>query len=127
MMPAPQQLLADVEIVRSHGYDVRLVEDGTRSYVVLENCSLPPPYVPQVTNLMLIADYQYPMSALDMFWTEPHVKCPNGDFPQNANQFEPHIGKTWQRWSWHYPGWNPTTHSLVTHLEVCFDRLAQGR
>jgi hypothetical protein len=125
-MAAPARLLADVEVVRSQGHKVEIVEDGTRSYVVLSGQTLPSQYVPQETDLMIIADYQYPMSALDMFWTEPHVKCPSGSWPQNADQFELHIGRNWQRWSWHYAGWNPSTHSLITHLEVCFDRLAKG-
>jgi hypothetical protein len=62
-----------------------------------------------------------------MFWTEPHVRCGEaGPLPQAADQFEGHIGRTWQRWSWHYQGWNPSTHSLATHLEVCRDRLLKG-
>jgi hypothetical protein len=125
-MPAPERLLADAAIVREQGHDVSIVENGTRFYVVLSNYQLADLYVPEATDLMVIADYQYPMSALDMFWTDPHVRCPNGSWPQTADQFEPHIDRTWQRWSWHYPGWNPSTHSLLTHLEVCFDRLAKG-
>jgi hypothetical protein len=125
-MSAPERLLADVEAVRCEGNAIEMVEDNTRYYIVLSGQMLPSQYTPQKTDLMVIADYQYPMSALDMFWTEPHVRCPNGSWPRNADQFEPHIGRTWQRWSWHYPGWNPSTHSLITHLEVCFDRLAKG-
>jgi Prokaryotic E2 family E len=125
-MPAPERLLADVALLREHGQAAEVVEDGTRYYVVLSGYELPEAYQPRRTDLMVIADYQYPASALDMFWTEPHVRCLTGAWPQNADQFEPHIGRTWQRWSWHYPGWNPSTHSLITHLEVYSDRLARG-
>jgi Prokaryotic E2 family E len=125
-MPTPERLLADVALLREGGQAVEVVEDGTRFYVVLSSYELPETYQPRVTDLMMIADYQYPVSALDMFWTEPHVRCLTGSWPQNADQFEPHIGRSWQRWSWHYPGWSPSTHSLITHLEVYSDRLARG-
>jgi hypothetical protein len=125
-MAAPQRLLSDVEIVREQHPNVTVVEDGTRFYVVLIDYLLPPQYQPGKTDLMVMADYQYPMSALDMFWTEPHVRCESGGWPQNADQFQMFMGRNWQRWSWHYAGWNPSTHSLVTHLEVCSDRLAKG-
>ena len=125
-MPAPDRLVTDVEATRELGHDVRVVENGTRFYVVLARYRLPEVYAPTQTDLLVIGDYQYPMSSLDMFWTEPHVRCLDGRWPQNADQFEQHIGRTWQRWSWHYPGWNPSTHSLLTHLEVFSDRLAKG-
>jgi len=125
-MSAPERLLTDAEVLRLQGHDVGIVEEGTRFHVVISNFLLPSLYEPQKTDLMFIADYQYPMSALDMFWTEPFVRCRNGSWPQNADQFEQHIGRTWQRWSWHYQGWNPSSHSLATHLDVCFDRLSKG-
>src|SRR5487761_1283752 len=112
-MVAPARLVADVETARQLGHDATIVESGTRFYVVISGFQLPDPYVPNVTNLMVIGDYQYPMSALDMFWTEPFVTCPDNRWPQNADQFEAHVGRTWQRWSWHYRGWNPSTHSLL--------------
>jgi Prokaryotic E2 family E len=125
-MPVPQRLALDVDAVRAQGRDVQITEDGTRFFVILNNFVLPDHYNPPITNLMVMADYQYPMSALDMFWTEPHVRCANGAWPQGGDQFVEFVGRVWQRWSWHYPGWNPSTHTLATHLEVCFDRLSKG-
>jgi hypothetical protein len=55
-MGAPDRLLNDVEAVRSQGYEVTIVEDGTRFYVVFSNFSLPSGYVPETTNVMFIAD-----------------------------------------------------------------------
>lgn len=126
-MPDPAQLVADVERLTEDGFDASIVEEHPRYYVVLANLELPTFYEPTVTDLMMMADYQYPMSALDMFWTSPHVRrADNGTFPQNADQFEQHIGKSWQRWSWHYSGWTPAHHNVVTHLDVFFDRLARA-
>ena len=125
-MPPPARLVADVEHVRALGHAVDVVEDGTRFYVVFSDFALPPCYVPNRTDLMFVADYQYPMSALDTFWTEPHVRIPSGAWPQSADQFSEYMGRSWQRWSWHHTNWNPSLHSVATHLEVCIDRLARG-
>jgi len=124
-MAVSDRLLSDIDLVRSQGHNVEVIEDGTRFYVVLSNFVLPNYYNPSVTDLMVMADYQYPVSALDMFWTEPHIRCPNGAWPQSADQFEPHLQRIWQRWSWHYVGWNPASHTVATHIEVCLDRLSK--
>lgn len=126
-MPAPAQLVNDVQRLCEDGFGASIVEEHPRHYVVVADLELPAFYAPTVTDLLMIADYQYPMSALDMFWTSPHVhRADNGAFPQNADQLEQHIGRPWQRWSWHYSGWNPAHHNVVTHLDVFFDRLARA-
>ena len=125
-MPIPERLLSDVEVVRRQGHNVQIVEDGTRFYVVLSDVLFPDQFSPIVSDLKVIADYQNPASALDMFWTDPQVRCLNGAWPQSADQFAEYMGRNWQRWSWHYAGWNPSTHSIATHLEVCFDRIYKG-
>src|SRR5205823_11420373 len=104
-MTAPTQLVDDLARLRECELDATVVEEHPRYYVVIANLELPRFYVPTATDLMMMADYQYPMSALDMFWTDPHVRrADNGAYPQNADQFEQHIGRSWQRWSWHYGG-----------------------
>jgi E2/UBC family protein E len=123
----PERLVRDIDVLRSVGHRVDVIEDGPRCYVIVRDVNLPGSYEPRATDVMMMADYQYPQSALDMFWTLPHVRVSGGAWPQNADQMEIHCeGLQWQRWSWHYGGWNPATHSLLTHLEVCFSRLAAG-
>lgn len=127
-MPAPPQLLGDVAALQALGHDVAISEEPPRFYVLISDLELPPCYEPRTTTLMMMADYQYPMSALDMFWTDPDVRrADNGSFPQNADSIEQHISRSWQRWSWHYGGWDPSVHSVLTHLEVFFDRLARAK
>lgn len=124
----PPQLSADIEFLRQRRQEVNVVEDGTRFYVILKSFRLPDGrYAPPVTDLMMIADYQYPASRLDMYWTDPAVHLASGALPLNADQFETYAGRRWQRWSWHYEGWNPSKHNLSTHVEVFFDRLARGK
>jgi len=120
-MPPPARLLADVEALAADGHSVTIVEEHPRYFVIIQGLALPSLYEPETTDLMVIADYQYPLSALDMYWACPAVRI-NGAFPQGADQFSDFIDRKWQRWSWHYT-WNPSVHSLRSHLEVFFDRL----
>lgn len=123
----PPQLAKDVDSLRQEGQQIDVVEDGTRFYVILKGFRLlDRRYVPQVTDLMVIADYQYPVSKLDMYWTDPQVHLVSGALPLNADQFELYASRRWQRWSWHYPVWDPSKHNLRTHIEVFHDRLARG-
>jgi E2/UBC family protein E len=106
---------------------IEILEDGARYYIVFKDFKLPDgKYQMTATDLMVMTDYQYPASKMDMFWTDPAVHCLNGSFPQSADQFEQYAGRRWQRWSWHYPQWDPAQHSVITHLEVVQDRLARG-
>lgn len=123
-MVIPPRLAVDVEEVSQLGYRVEVVEQHPRYYVVFRALQLNSAYDPSVVDLMMMADYQFPMSALDMFWTAPVVRLA-GHLPQNADQFEQHIGISWQRWSYHY-AWNASCHTVRSHLEVFFDRLAKA-
>ena len=126
-MAIPAQLQVDLAELRVAGYTIEVVEDGTRYYVIFRDFRLPDSkFLASTTDLMLMTDYLYPQSAMDMFWTDPAVRCPGGTLPQGANNFETYGGRTWQRWSWHYSGWNPAHHNVRTHLEVVRDRLARG-
>ena len=122
----PPQLALDVEVLRQCGYAIDVTEEGTRHYVIIKSFQMNSAYSPTTTDLMMMADYQYPQSRMDMYWTDPEVRCGTGAPPMNADQFEIHLGRRWQRWSWHYPLWQPGKHNLITHLEVFLDRLARG-
>jgi hypothetical protein len=105
---------------------VELHEEPPRFFVIFAGLELPEWCAPRSTRLMMMADYQYPLSALDMFWTDPPIQTATGGWPQNADQFEQHVnGTSWQRWSWHYE-WDPARHNVLSHLDVFFDRLAKG-
>lgn len=126
-MPISGQLATDVEGLRADGFTIDVVEDGSRYYVVFKAIAVPSEaYTPGVLDVMVMADYQYPMSRMDMFWTDPAVSLSDGAVPQGADQLEEYAGRRWQRWSWHYPNWDPGCDSVRTHLEVVFDRLGRG-
>jgi hypothetical protein len=121
----PELLAADVAELRGLGHTVDVVEDGSRYLIIIRGNKLPAAYNPTQTDVMVMADYQYPQSAMDMFWTCPTVRLTAGTMPQNADQIEEYHGTKWQRWSWHYPGWDPARHNLLTHLAACLDRISR--
>jgi hypothetical protein len=126
-MPLPAQLERDIEGLREDGHVIEVIEDSNRFYIVFRDFAVPSDaYLPGTTDVMLMADYQYPMSRMDMFWTDPEICRATGGYPQGAEQFESYAGRRWQRWSWHYPNWNPACDNVRTHLEVVHDRLALG-
>ncbi len=70
----------------------------------------------------------YPLAALDMFWVTPGLALADGRQPQNADLLETYAGRTWQRFSWHYPSghrWNPATDGILSHLRFARLRLGQ--
>ena len=71
------------------------------------------------TDVLFLADQQYPLSALDMFWTELGVVRPDGSIPQNADSMQTYLGRQWRRYSWHRNGvWNPANNGLLEgHLD----------
>src|SRR5260370_30145303 len=108
----PPQLAEDIESLRADGYEISVIEDGSRYLVILGGFLVPDGrFVPNMTDVMVIADYQYPQSKLDMCWTNPHVQLASGGYPKNADNFEVHAGRNWHRWSWHY-SWDPIRHNL---------------
>ena len=124
-MPMPSRLDEDVESLRCDGREIEVIEDGSRYYVVIKRYDVPA-YEPSLTDLMVMTDYQYPQSKMDMFWTDPPLRRKDGGVPQSAEHTENYGGRDWQRWSWHYPAWDPSCHNLHTHLEVVKDRLSKG-
>jgi hypothetical protein len=126
-MPVPVQLAGDIESLREDGHVIEITEDGNRYYIVFVRFAIPSEaYLPRATDVMVMADYQYPMSRMDMFWTDPEILKTSGGYPQGAESFEEYAGRRWQRWSWHYPNWNPACDNVRTHLEVVNDRLSRG-
>lgn len=115
------------ELRKLTGLTVDLVEGDSQIFVILRAFSLPDgAYAVRQTDVLIIADQQYPLSALDMFYTEPDVLLPGGRVPLNADSIESYAGRTWRRFSWHRNGvWNPARNGLVDHLALIEARLAQ--
>lgn len=110
------------------GISVRVIQEPgtTRIFVLLSQVPLPVGVLKvNRTDVLFIADQLYPLSAMDMFWTEVEVVRSDGSIPQGAESIEQYLGRTWRRFSWHRNGiWNPTGNPVLDHFAFMESRLA---
>lgn len=123
-IPARLQQDAD-ELATSLGRPVRLHQSGNQFYVVVENAPLPGgAYTAASSDILMLTDFQYGTSAMDMFYMEEHLRPAAGPIPDHASQVEDHLGRRWRRWSWHRNGrWTPGVDGLLSHwafVEACW-------
>lgn len=123
------KLDADLALLRERCGGVECIDEGTRRLVIARGQELPAHWNRRSTDILLQVPQGYPLAALDMFWVTPGLALADGRQPQNADQLETYAGRTWQRFSWHYPPghrWNPATDGLVSHLRFARVRLGQA-
>jgi hypothetical protein len=63
---------------------------------------------------MIRIPQQYPITPLDMWYCDPPIRiAATGQFALASEVMEPHLGRTWQRFSRHLNnGWRPGVDSL---------------
>lgn len=123
------KLDADLALLRERYDGVEFIDDGTRCLVIARGLALPAHWNRRSTDILLQVPQGYPLAALDMFWVTPGLTLADGRQPQNADQLETYAGRTWQRFSWHYPPgsrWNPATDGILSHLRFARVRLSQA-
>lgn len=115
------------ELTAQAGVQVSITQEGQQVHVILQQVPLPAgAYRVTCTDVLFITDTQYPLSAMDMFWTEEAVLRPDGSVPAGAECIETYDGRTWRRFSWHRNGlWNPARNGLLDHFEFMQARFAQ--
>jgi len=127
-MVAADQLRQNAdELAEQAGVRVDIEQDGAQVYVLLRDLALPPgTYQVATTDVLYITDVQYPLSAMDMFWTDLAVLLADASVPAGADSIETYRGVRWRRFSWHRNGaWNPTGNPLLDHFEFMHDRFAK--
>ena len=97
----------------------------TGNALIIRDFELPSHWLADRTDLMILIPNGYPSAALDMFYVSPHLTLSDGKVPEAGNQYEEHLGKKWQRFSWHYQSrkWNPVKDTLLSHIKFCLNRL----
>jgi hypothetical protein len=115
------------ELEKDAGNRIQLVESVMQIFVLLEKVQLPAgAYRPDHTDVLFITDQQYPVSAMDMFWTEVDVVRPDGSIPTGGDSIESYLDRQWRRFSWHRNGiWKPTGNCLLDHFEFMQARFAE--
>jgi len=105
------------ELSESVGLNAEVLQEGNRLFVLIHKYPLPLG-VSKVehTDVLFITDTQYPLSAMDMFWTEVEVVKPDGSIFQGADTIEQYLGRSWRRFSYHRNSvWNTNGNLLMDH------------
>lgn len=115
------------ELAREAGIRVEIEEAGAQHLVILRDLPLPRgAYQVASSDVLFLTDAQYPVSAMDMFWTDLTVLLPDGSIPAGGESIETYGGRQWRRFSWHRNGvWNPNGNPLLDHFEFMQDRFAK--
>lgn len=115
------------ELETETGIRIQLVETGMQIFVLLAQVQLPAEaYRLGLTDVLFITDHQYPVSAMDMFWTEVDVVRADGSIPAGGDSIEPYLDRQWRRFSWHRNGiWKPTGNCLLDHFEFMQARFTE--
>lgn len=115
----------DSEWLASCGHPFRVFEHAGATCVVLTDIEFAA-YSPDRSNVLIRLPGSYPNGAPDMFWVEPWVRLPNGSLPRNADVAETFDGRSWQRWSRHYPGpaWRPHVDRIRTYWAWVMQQIA---
>src|SRR5258708_14362198 len=93
------------EMTEAAGITVNLVEEGTKIFVVLAQVRLPgKAFRLDVTDMLFQTDQMYPLSAMDMFWTELEVVRADGTVPQGAETIEQYLTRPCRRFIWYRNG-----------------------
>jgi len=100
-------------------------QPGMQLYLVLHHVPLPAGvFAVNSSTVLFITDKQYPLSAMDMFWTDVEVVRADGGAPQNAAGIETYLDRPWRCFSWHRNSiWNPDGNPLLDHYAFMETRL----
>ena len=115
------------ELSEKTSLQVEVEQEGAQVFLILRDVALPPrAYQVTSSDVLFITDMQYPLSAMDMFWTDPSVIRIDGSIGAGAESIEPYRGRQWRRFSWHRNGiWSPNGNPLLDHFEFMQVRFAQ--
>jgi hypothetical protein len=84
-------------------------------------------FAPSPVDLLIRVPPQYPMTPLDMWYCDPPIRMvTSGQFAPASEVMEPHLGRTWQRFSRHLNGtWRPGVDGLRSFFTL-IQRELQG-
>ena len=105
----------DEAFLNSKGLSWRLVPDGAGAFLIVAGYAVnEETYDRAAVDLMVRIPAQYNLAGLDMYYVDPPLRLRNGgSYPQAAESFESHDGRSWQRFSRHLPiPWRPGVDGL---------------
>jgi len=126
----PQELVQDLEVLKTQGYAFEIIEDGVKIYIKFKDHPLPSGiYNTDKTDLLIFTTSHYPIAGFDMFWVDSTLALKNNGHPKAAETFENHLGISWRRFSYHpYTAtpWSPSEDSVIRFMSYVDKRLLMG-
>jgi hypothetical protein len=126
----PEELIADLTILKDRGYVYEVPEDGGRVYVVFKGFPLPQGvYNLERTDLLIFTTPHYPNAGFDMFWVDAGLTLKSGGVPKSADSIESYLGRQWRRFSYHpynSKPWNPSEDNVASFMAYVEQRLRRG-
>ncbi|MBI2782679.1 MAG: hypothetical protein HYX64_01135 [Gammaproteobacteria bacterium] len=92
---------ADTEYLNQRGIAHEVTSESGMTCVVFPSWPLPAGFDHGIADLLIRLGPGYPDVHPDMWWFDPPVRLANGQSLPQTEVFEPHLGRSWQRWSRH--------------------------
>ncbi len=118
----------DEEYLKRTGLEYEVTPDAGLIALVIKAWPLPEGYEPREVDLLIRLPPGFPDTQPDMYWCDPAVRLTRtGGYPQAAEHFEQHLGRSWQRFSRHLPAgaWHPGRDSLESYIALIRGELAR--
>lgn len=116
----------DLAYLGGLGHPWEVVQDGTQRWLVIRDWRIPQGLTPEVADIALRIDPNYPMSQIDMAYFRPSLGSTAGVTILSLANIQI-CGETWQQWSRHRPpnAWRPGVDGLESHLAYVDNFLAE--
>lgn len=123
-----EMLDGDNAYLTEKGLPFQFLADGENGAILFKDYPLAAgKYDRDRTDLLICIPKGYNDAKLDNFYVDPPLKLASGgNYPQNADHFEDHVGRRWQRFSRHLPNWRAGIDLLQNYLPLVHREL-QGK
>ena len=124
-MALPQ---SEADYLIQRGLRHTVTEEKNMTCVVFPDHALPSGFNRPAADLLIRLNPGFPDVPPDMWWLYPAVKRVDGRAIPATEHSEVHLGRTWQRWSRHFPAgrWKPGTDTLESFLALIWRELEQS-
>jgi len=133
-MTALEQIQQDLaEFTKQYGLKGEILHNDSQILCVLRVVPTPNgKFTHPSTNILFQTDRNYPLSAMDMFWTDKDLVLADGSNPTNAEALTdfPDTGKQWRQFSYHRPAgqsWDPSRNGIEQQYLVVLKRWEADR
>lgn len=110
----------DTAYLNERGIVHQVVSESGMTCVVLPNWPVPAGFDHEAADLLVRLSSGYPDVHPDMWWFDPPVHLADGTKLPGTDVVEPHVGRSWQRWSRHFTNgqWQSGVDGLESYLAL---------